>query len=65
VQPASYNGFTYADGFAQPSKHRAIREGRAYQDFRWSSFKNFEARDMFTVVSEQVFPWLPPAMHAA
>lgn len=31
---------------------------RPYQDFRWSRFKNFDPRDMFTVVGEHVFPWL-------
>src|SRR4051794_24674112 len=31
---------------------------RSYQDYRWKSFKNFEPRDMYTVVSEHVFPWL-------
>lgn len=34
-------------------------KGRPYADLRWSHFKNFEARDMFTVVGEHVFP-LPP-----
>ena len=33
-------------------------KGRSYQDFRWSRFKNMEAREMFTVVSEHVFPFL-------
>jgi type I restriction enzyme M protein len=31
---------------------------RPYKDFRWSNFKNFEAREMYTVVSEHVFPFL-------
>src|SRR5690348_10563253 len=31
---------------------------RSYQDFRWNRFKNFDPRDMYTVVSEHVFPWL-------
>lgn len=31
---------------------------RPYQDFRWSRFKNFDPREMYTVVSEHVFPWL-------
>src|SRR6202521_2977353 len=31
---------------------------RLYQDFRWTRFKNMEAREMYTVVSEHVFPWL-------
>ncbi len=33
-------------------------KGRAYEDMRWSRFKNFEARDMMTVVDEHVFPFL-------
>ena len=33
-------------------------KGRPYADLRWSHFKNFEARDMFTVVGEHVFPFL-------
>jgi type I restriction enzyme M protein len=31
---------------------------RPYQDFRWNRFKNFEAREIYTVISEHVFPWL-------
>src|SRR6202521_6144187 len=31
---------------------------RPYQHFRWNCFKNFEAREMYTVISEHVFPWL-------
>ena len=31
---------------------------RPYEQLRWSRFKNFEAREMFTVVSEHVFPFL-------
>jgi type I restriction enzyme M protein len=33
-------------------------KGRPYSDLRWSRFKNFEAREMFTVVGEHVFPFL-------
>ncbi len=33
-------------------------KGRAYDDLRWSRFKHFEAKEMFTVVSEHVFPFL-------
>jgi type I restriction enzyme M protein len=33
-------------------------KGRPYEDLRWSRFKNFEPTDMFTVVSEHVFPFL-------
>jgi type I restriction enzyme M protein len=32
--------------------------GRHYDDFRWSRFKHFEPREMFTVVGEHVFPFL-------
>jgi type I restriction enzyme M protein len=31
---------------------------RPYEDFRWSHFKSFEAREMFKVVDEHVFPFL-------
>lgn len=33
-------------------------KGRAYEDLRWSRFKNFTPAEMFTVVSEHVFPFL-------
>ena len=33
-------------------------KGRAYEDFRWSRFKNFAPAEMFTVVGEHVFPYL-------
>ncbi|TYB83477.1 type I restriction-modification system subunit M [Maritimibacter fusiformis] len=33
-------------------------KGRAYEDMRWSRFKNFEAREMMTVIDEHVFPFL-------
>jgi type I restriction enzyme M protein len=32
--------------------------GRSYDDLRWSRFKSFEAREMFKVVDEHVFPFL-------
>lgn len=32
--------------------------GRPYDDLRWSRFKAFEPREMFTVVDEHVFPFL-------
>jgi type I restriction enzyme M protein len=32
--------------------------GRPYEDLRWSRFKSFEPREMFTVVDERVFPFL-------
>lgn len=33
-------------------------KGRSYADLRWSRFKNFEPRDMMSVVDEHVFPFL-------
>lgn len=33
-------------------------KGRSYADLRWSRFKNFAPDEMFTVVSEHVFPFL-------
>lgn len=33
-------------------------KGMAYDAYRWSRFKNAEARAMFETVSEHVFPWL-------
>ncbi len=32
--------------------------GTLYQNLRWSKFKHFEARDMYEVVSDHVFPFL-------
>ena len=32
--------------------------GRPYADLRWSHFKGFEPRDMFSVVADHVFPFL-------
>jgi type I restriction enzyme M protein len=32
--------------------------GRSYDDLRWSRFKNFAPAEMYTVVSEHVFPFL-------
>src|SRR5437764_58987 len=37
---------------------RNNNRGRPYEDFRWSRFKNFAPAEMFTVVSEHVFPFL-------
>ncbi len=34
------------------------RTPRPYEDLRWSRFKHFEAKEMFSVVSEHVFPFL-------
>ncbi|AKB57809.1 class I SAM-dependent DNA methyltransferase [Methanosarcina barkeri] len=33
-------------------------KGRSYEDLRWSHFKNFTPAEMFTIVSEHVFPFL-------
>jgi type I restriction enzyme M protein len=33
-------------------------KGRAFNDLRWSRFKNFAPAEMFTVVGEHVFPFL-------
>src|SRR5215212_3184134 len=33
-------------------------KGRPYSHLRWSRFKSFEPREMFTVVDEHVFPFL-------
>jgi type I restriction enzyme M protein len=47
----------------KPIERRIFPEGNdsrgtPYADLRWSRFKNFEARGMYTVVSEHVFPFL-------
>src|SRR5271166_3148594 len=47
----------------KPIERRIFPEGNdsrglPYADLRWSRFKNFEAREMYTVVSEHVFPFL-------
>ncbi len=47
----------------KPIERRVFPEGNdsrgtLYADLRWSRFKNFEAREMYTVVSERVFPFL-------
>ncbi len=34
------------------------KQRRAYEDFRWSRFKHFAPGEMFTVISEHVFPFL-------
>ena len=33
-------------------------KGRPYNDYRWSEFKHREAREMYDIVSEHVFPFL-------
>lgn len=32
--------------------------GRPYADFRWSRFKGFEARELYDLVSDHIFPFL-------
>jgi type I restriction enzyme M protein len=39
-------------------KNKPGKEGRAYEDFRWSRFKHFEAKEMYEVIGVHVFPWL-------
>src|SRR5688572_10349907 len=48
-----------------PMERRIFPEGedagnppRPYADLRWSRFKNFEAREMFDVIADHVFPFL-------
>src|ERR1700712_4455182 len=46
-----------ANRLKKPIARRVFPEGkdtrgRPYEDFRWSHFKNFEPKEMFTVVSE-------------
>ena len=33
-------------------------KGRPYADFRWSRFKDFEARELYDLVGEHIFPFL-------
>src|SRR2546421_10072855 len=52
-----------ANRLRKPIERRVFPEGkdsrgRPYEDFRWSRFKHFEAKEMFTVISEHVFPFL-------
>jgi type I restriction enzyme M protein len=47
----------------RPLERRVFPDGRDdkghdYQDFRWSRFKHFEAKEMYAVVAEHVFPFL-------
>jgi type I restriction enzyme M protein len=34
------------------------RTPRAYDEYRWSRFRNFESKEMYELVSERVFPFL-------
>lgn len=52
-----------ANRLKRPIDRRVFPEGldpkkRPYDDLRWSRFKHMEAREMFEVVSEHVFPFL-------
>lgn len=52
-----------AEALGIPIERRIFPEGnddkgRPYADMRWSRFKNFEPREMMTVVDEHVFPFL-------
>src|SRR5688500_2165505 len=47
----------------KPMARRVFPQGkdprkRPYEDLRWSRFKHFEAKEMFTVMSDHVFPFL-------
>ena len=47
----------------KPMERRVFPEGndtrgRSYEDLRWSRFKHFAPAEMFTVLSEHVFPFL-------
>lgn len=47
----------------KPMVDRIFPEGkdekkRSYEDLRWSRFKHFEAKEMFNVLAEHVFPFL-------
>lgn len=52
-----------ANRLKKPMERRVFPAGkdkkkRSYEDYRWSHFKNFAPAEMFTVVSEHVFPFL-------
>lgn len=52
-----------AEQLGRPIARRIFPEGQdakgeAYDNLRWSRFKNFEAREMMRVVDEHVFPFL-------
>src|SRR5215472_4652877 len=47
----------------KPLEHRIFPEGtddlgRPYEDMRWSRFRHFAPKEMFTVVDRHVFPFL-------
>jgi type I restriction enzyme M protein len=52
-----------AQRLKKPIERRIFPEGKdpkkmPYDQFRWSKFKNLEAREMYTTVSDHVFPFL-------
>ena len=52
-----------ANRLKRPMERRIFPEGAdpkgtPYDNFRWSKFKNLEARQMFETIGEHVFPWL-------
>src|SRR5438477_12972225 len=52
-----------ANRLKRPMERRVFPEGkdargRAYEDFRWSRFKHFDAREMYALIAEHVFPFL-------
>src|SRR6267378_1814722 len=52
-----------AQRLKKPIERRIFPEGKdprkmPYEQLRWSKFKNLEPREMYTVVSEHVFPFL-------
>src|SRR5262245_5892325 len=44
--------------FPEGKDNRGKKGGRPYEDLRWSRFKGFDAREMFEVVDEHVFPFI-------
>lgn len=47
----------------QPMERRIFpkgkdKDGRSYEDLRWSRFKHFEPKEMFTVIADHAFPFL-------
>jgi len=52
-----------ANRLKQPMEHPIFPKGKdakgqSYENYRWSRFKHFAPTDMFTVVSEHIFPYL-------
>ncbi len=44
--------------FPEGKDGRGENGGRPYDDLRWSRFKHYEAKEMFQVVDEHVFPFI-------